>query len=96
LLKNDVAIPSPLRRVGESIAGKPVTALRIYSALAIFILSALMAASLLWVSVRSSITAIGRNPLSHHSIFRGMSQAIVIAVLVFIIGMFGVYLLLRI
>jgi hypothetical protein len=96
MLVGDSSVPSPLRKIGESIAGKSVSALRIYAALSIFLVAALMAAALLWIGVRSSITAIGRNPLSRHLVMAGLGQVVLMAGAVFIIGLFGIYLLLRI
>jgi hypothetical protein len=95
LSRDSVAVPSALRTLGDSVAGKTVTALRIYSALAVFIMTAVIAACLLWVGVRSGMIAIGRNPLSRHSIIRSLSEVIVISILIFIAGLLGVYLLLR-
>ncbi len=95
LVKDYLAIPAPLKRFGEAIAGKNISALRIYVALSVFAVSAIIALSVLLVGVKSSITAIGRNPLSKKSILNGLFQVISVAVLVFIVGMFGVYLLLR-
>lgn len=95
LLKEVVAVPQPLRRVGEAVAGKPVTAVRVYAALIMFTVATFIAAILLTSGVRSSLVAIGRNPLSRHSIVRGMSQVILASALVLVIGLFGVYLLLK-
>src|SRR5581483_8496550 len=94
LVKDNVAIPSPLKRFGQAIAGKNVSALRIWAALAVFVIAAIIAVSVLLIGVRSSITAIGRNPLSKKSIMKGLAQVIVVALVVFILGTFGVYLLL--
>lgn len=96
LLKANTGVPAPLMKIGESIAGKPISAIRIYAALSIFLIAALIAAALLWIGVRSSITAIGRNPLSRHLVMAGLGQVVVMAAAVFIIGLFGIYLLLRI
>jgi hypothetical protein len=90
-----VAIPAPLKRFGQAIAGKNISALRIYVALAIFVVTSIIALTVLAVGVRSSITSIGRNPLSKKYILRGLFQVLTMAFLVFLIGMFGVYLLLR-
>lgn len=90
-----VAIPSPLKRAGEAIAGRNVSAERIYAALAVFLVSAILAGILLWSGVRSSIVSIGRNPLSRHSILQGLIQVIGAAGAVLIIGVIGVYLLLK-
>jgi hypothetical protein len=95
LVKDKVAIPAPLKRFGQAIAGKNISALRIYIALAIFVVTAIIALSVLLIGVKSSITAIGRNPLSKKYILSGLFQVVTVAALVFIVGMFGVYLLLR-
>ncbi len=94
-LREDTAVPRALRRLGEAIAGKPLSASRIYAALAIFIITAAIAFSLLWVGVRSGMIAIGRNPLSRHSIMQSLAQVIVAATIVFFGGLLGIYLFLR-
>lgn len=88
-------LPEFLRRAAESIAGQPVAAVRVYIALFIFLVSTFIAGSLMYGGVRSSIISIGRNPLSKKSIIRGMLQVILVGLIIFIIGVFGVYLLLR-
>ncbi len=96
LLREDTAVPAPLRKLGESIAGKPLSASRIYSALVIFIVTIIIAFGLLWVGVRSGMIAIGRNPLGKHSIMQNLAQVIIAAAIVFTSGLFGIYLFLRI
>lgn len=88
-------VPTFLRKAAESIAGKPVNATRVYLGIAIFGMSTMVAGSLLYSGVRSAIISIGRNPLSKKSIIRGMIQVIITALIIFILGIFGVYLLLK-
>ena len=95
LIKDNIAIPAPLKRFGQAIAGKNVTALRVYAALLVFVITATVAISTLVVGIRSSIIAIGRNPLSKKSIMRSLMQVIIVSVLIFVAGTFGVYLLLK-
>lgn len=95
-LREDTAVPAPLRKLGESIAGKPLSVSRIYAALIIFIVTAIIAFGLLWVGVRGGMIAIGRNPLGKHSIMQNLAQVIVASGIVFVGGLFGIYLLLRI
>jgi hypothetical protein len=96
-LRQDAAlIPQRLRRAGESIAGKPLSVVRIYAAMAIFVVAGVIAAVMLWAGIRNAMVAIGRNPLSRHSISRGLFQVILAATSVLIIGLLGVYLLLKI
>lgn len=96
LFKNTLAIPQPLQRIGNSVAGREVPPFKVYMALLLFVVSVSIAIILLVVGTRSSITAIGRNPLSQHSIQRGMFQVIGVSVVIFAISVAGVYLLLRI
>lgn len=95
-LREDTTVPTPLRRLAEAIANKPLSAGRIYAALVIFIMSATITFGLLWVGVRSGMIAIGRNPLSRHSIMQSLAQVIVASAIVFMGGLFGIYLVLRI
>lgn len=95
LLKNDNSLPTALRRASEMIAGKPVSPIRVYLSLVVLAMSALIAGSLIYSAVRSAIIAIGRNPLSKKAIIRGLFQVVIIGLMVFLSGIFGVYLLLK-
>ena len=89
-------LPEVLRKASEAIAGKPVNPARVYVAIVVFFISTLVAGALMYGGVRSAIISIGRNPLSKKSIVRGMFQVIITGMTVFISGIFGVYLLLKI
>jgi hypothetical protein len=88
-------LPSVLQKAAEAVAGKPVNAVRVYIGMLVFGITTLVAASLLYGGVRSALISIGRNPLSKKSIVRSMLQVIVTGLIVFITGVFGVYLILR-
>jgi hypothetical protein len=88
-------LPQQLQRLGQLIAEKPVSPIRIYLSMAIVTITIIIALVLLYAGVRSAIISIGRNPLSKKSILRGLLQVILTSVLVLIIGLFTVYLLLR-
>jgi hypothetical protein len=96
LANNAVLVPTFLRKASTAVAGKSVPAVRIYAALGIFMLSAVVAVLVLWGGVRGSLIALGRNPLSRKSIFNGMYKVVFTGVGIFILGLAGVYLLLRI
>lgn len=89
-------VPEFLRKAAESIAGKPVPVARIYISVFVFIASTIVAGILMYGGVRSAIISIGRNPLGKKLIVRGMFQVIITGLIVFILGIFGVYLLLKI
>lgn len=91
----DPNVPEFLRKTTEAIAGKPVDAIRIYIGILVFGITTFVASSLLYGGVRSGIISIGRNPLSKKSIVRGMLQVVITGLIVFVSGIFGVYLILR-
>lgn len=88
-------VPAFLRKSGENIAGKPVSTIRLYVSLAVLLITIFMAGSLLYGGVRSSLVSIGRNPLAKKSILRGLIQVVVLGLIVFVIGLFAIYLLLK-
>lgn len=88
-------LPKFLERATEAIAGKEVSPVRVYIGLAILVLSSMVSGSLLYSGVRSSLISLGRNPLSKKSIRKGLFQIILTSILIFLFGLFGVYLLLR-
>lgn len=90
-----VDVPKPLQRIGQAIAEKPVSPIRIYLSVAITVLCIIIAITVLSAGIRNSIIAIGRNPLSKKSIFRGLLEIVLTSFLILIIGLFTVYLLLK-
>ncbi len=90
-------LPGFLERAAETVAGKsPVNPLRIYISMIILFVSAAVSGILLYSGVRSSLISIGRNPLSKKSITRSLLQVIMTSIIILLLGIFGVYLLLRI
>lgn len=89
-------VPDFLADAVQIITNKPVGSIRIYAALAILVLAFIIAAVLLYSGVRNSMTAVGRNPLAKRSIMRNLLQVVLLALIVFIIGIIAVYLLLKI
>lgn len=94
-LKTDNNLPEVLKKVSEMVAGKPVSPARVYLSLVVLGVSAMIAGSLIYSAVRSALIAVGRNPLSKKSIIRGLFQVVIIGLMVFLSGLFGVYLLLK-
>lgn len=88
-------LPDFLRKATEAIAGKPISAARAYVSVVIFVLSTIIAGILMYGGIRSAITSIGRNPLSKKSIVKGMLQVTLTGLIIFITGLFGVYLILK-
>lgn len=88
-------VPAFLKKAGDAVSGKPVSTVRLYAALGVLFVTGFMTASLLYGGVRSSLVAIGRNPLAKKSILRGLIQVVVLGMIVFVIGLFAIYLLLK-
>jgi hypothetical protein len=91
----DSTLPEFLESAAEAIADKPVSPVRIYIGIFIILASAGIAGSLLYSGTKSSVISIGRNPLSKKSITKSLLQIIVSSIIIFLVGIFGVYLLLR-
>jgi hypothetical protein len=84
-----------LEEVASTIADKPVSPLRVYLALIVLLITAGVTFVMLVSGVRSAVISIGRNPLSRNLIFRGMFQMLLVSMIIFITGLFGVYLLIK-
>lgn len=93
--KNTTNLPGFLKNASELVAGKPVHPLRVYLALSVLLVTAGIAGALIYSGIRSSMVAIGRNPLSKKSILKGLIQVIIVAMIIFVTGVFGVYLLVK-
>jgi hypothetical protein len=88
-------VPSFLAKTAVTIAGKPVSAARIYLGAVTLLVSAMVTGSILYSGVKSGMTAIGRNPLSRKSIIRSLIQTVTAGLIIFVVGIFAVYLLLK-
>lgn len=88
-------VPDALQKIANGVAEKSVPVIRIYIALTVLILSAGVAAVTLFSGVRSTVISIGRNPLSKGIILKGLVQVLLVSLIIFITGLFGVYLLLK-
>lgn len=93
---SEARIPEFFSNTAEAIANRPVSTVRIYAGLTIFSVTSIIAIVVLYVGIRSGVISIGRNPLSKKSVVKAMLQVIVIGLIIFLSGVFGVYLLLRI
>lgn len=88
-------VPDALQRAASTIAQKPVNTLRIYLALIVLLVTASVAGITLFSGVRSTVISIGRNPLSKGIILKGLFQVLIVSLIIFITGLFGVYLLIK-
>jgi hypothetical protein len=86
------SVPLWLQNFSNVLAGKPVTPVRIIIAAIILIISMISVTVLLYAAVRNSIISIGRNPLSRSSVYKGLFQVLLMALVVLGIGIGAMYL----
>jgi hypothetical protein len=89
-------VPHALSRLAYAVTDKPVTAFRIYAGLAIMFLCILVAGAILYSGIHGGMSSVGRNPLAKNAIMRTMIGLTLTALIVVSIGLFAVYLLLKI
>ena len=90
-----VEVPEFLERIGQAIAEKEVSPIRIYLSMGIAAVSLIAAIAVIYSGVRSGMISIGRNPMTKKSIFRALLEIILTSIVILIIGLFAVYLLLK-
>jgi len=95
-LGNNSILPSGISDFGESIAGKPVSSFRLFTALAVMVVSLSASSVLLFGAIRSALVAIGRNPLSKTLVYRGLFQVMAITFVIFASGVAGAYVILTV
>ncbi len=88
-------VPDFLLVTSQFIAGKPVSPIRIYAGLGVLITTMSVGGFLLYNTMKSSFMAIGRNPLAKKSVMTGLRQVLFVTFLIFGIGFFTVYLILK-
>jgi len=89
------AVLQTLQRIAQSVAHKPVSLTHIYMSIAILLASVGIASTMLVTGVRTSLASVGRNPLARSPIIRGLMQVTFTSLVIFLVGVFGVYLLLK-
>lgn len=88
-------IPKVLKQYSTDIAGKTVNAWKIFLSVAVLIVVTIVFITMIASAVRNSVIGIGRNPLSGKVITKGFLELTLIAIIIFISGIFGIYLLLK-
>ena len=70
-------VPSFLQDIANTLTGRAVSPLRVLIGALALLLGFMTAAIMLYVSVRSSFTSIGRNPLAHVALRRGLVDVLI-------------------
>lgn len=84
-----------LTKIGYSVSGKTVSPVRVYMALLVLLIATVVAVILLYSGVRNAMVSIGRNPLARAAIVRSLVQVVLTSLIIFVIGIFAMYLLLK-
>lgn len=87
-------IPSALQNVANALAGKKVDTMPILISAAIFIITLIVVASIIYSMIRSSIISVGRNPMSQSAIFRDVVQLSALVLGILAVALISIYLIL--
>ncbi len=96
LAGGDAKNQSFLRVLGQNVAGKQVSDWQAIIALVVFLLLLVVEGSLIYGSVHSSITALGRNPMARDAVYRQLAQVLLAVLAVLAFGIAIIYLVLQI
>jgi hypothetical protein len=84
-----------VQQAAGNIVNKVVSPAQLYLGILALIVTAIVAGSILYAGVRTSMIAIGRNPLAKSSVMRNLISVVITSVIVLIIGVVAVYLILK-
>lgn len=88
-------VPQFLQQVANSVAGRSVSTWRIITSFIIIMAAIIVITVLLFSSVHSTITAIGRNPLAQLRIYKGLLRIVAVVVVIFAVAVAAAYMVLR-
>ena len=92
--EDDSMVPGFLQHFANSVAGRRVVPLRIFISVVVFLAGIVAIGVLFYSSVRYSITAIGRNPLSASAVHKGLIEVALIGGMILLVTLITVYLVL--
>lgn len=87
-------VPQALQNIANNLAGKTVNTLPIIISGAIFIITIITVASMLYSMIHSSIVSVGRNPMSQSAVYRNLVQLLVVVLVILGVGFASIYLVL--
>lgn len=87
-------VPSALQNLANNLAGKTVNTLPILVGAAIFIVTIITVASMLYSMIHSSIISVGRNPMSQSAVYRNLVQLLIVVLVILGVGFASIYMVL--
>jgi hypothetical protein len=89
------SLPGTITNAANAVANKTVSLIQIYLSLALLTLTFFVVGVIFYGAVRSSITAIGRNPLSKRSVIKGLVKVLMLGLIILGAGLTGAYMVLK-
>ncbi|MGH7197047.1 MAG: hypothetical protein ACREGJ_04785 [Candidatus Saccharimonadales bacterium] len=87
-------VPTAIQKLANAIAGKTVNTLPILISAAIFLITLIVVASIIYSMIRSSIISVGRNPMSQSAIYRDVIQLSALVLGILAVALIAMYLVL--
>lgn len=87
-------IPSALQNLANALAGKNVSSLPIIISSAIFFITLVVVASIVYAMIKNSIISIGRNPMSQSAVYRDVIQMSVLVLAILTVAVISIYVIL--
>lgn len=87
-------IPSAIQNLANALAGKSVNTAPILISAAIFIITIIVVASIVFSMIRSSIISVGRNPMSQSAIYRDVIQLSALVLGILVVSLISIYVIL--
>jgi hypothetical protein len=87
-------VPPLVQGFANTIAGRPVSFVRVAACSMLLLLAVVSAATLMYAAVRSSLVSLGRNPMAAKAIRRGLIQVGVATVLILALVLLASYIIL--
>ncbi len=87
-------IPSAIQNLANALAGKAVNTAPILISAAIFLITIIVVASIVFSMIRSSIISVGRNPMSQSAIYRDVIQISALVLGILAVSMISIYIIL--
>lgn len=87
-------IPSSIQNVANSLAGKNVSPLPIIVSAAIFLITLIVVAAIVYSIIRSSIISVGRNPMAQSAVYRNVIQLSALVLGILAVAVVAIYMVL--
>lgn len=88
-------VPQFIQNLADSIAGRPVSFIRILLSFLLLLLAFGSIFVLIYTSVRSGIISLGRNPLAANAIQRSLLGIVIVILLIATVSMAGIFIILK-